>query len=273
MGLKEDLLRLLEEDAEFRYAVAGKLGLLEILERLDKLWEEIRSLREEQGRMWEELKGIREEQSKLWQEVRSLWQEVRGLREEQGRMWEELKGIREEQSKLWQEVRSLWQEVRGLREDFSSMLAVIGRMEKRVARVERTLEKLTLDIEDEAREVVEYKLREMGIDIKLERLELPGLEVNLYGVSDNVCVLGEVAVRAGPALLDELLRKLKRLYGERKDLLRPNLILLLYVSVPTPELIRKAKEADIWLLKMLREYHRPKTMYKSPEDVAKEQPP
>jgi len=188
-------------------------------------------------------------------------------------MWEELKGIREEQSKLWQEVRSLWQEVRGLREDFSSMLAVIGRMEKRVARVERTLEKLTLDIEDEAREVVEYKLREMGIDIKLERLELPGLEVNLYGVSDNVCVLGEVAVRAGPALLDELLRKLKRLYGERKDLLRPNLILLLYVSVPTPELIRKAKEADIWLLKMLREYHRPKTMYKSPEDVAKEQPP
>ena len=33
--LKRQLLRLLEEDEEFRYAVAGRLGLLEILKRLD----------------------------------------------------------------------------------------------------------------------------------------------------------------------------------------------------------------------------------------------
>jgi len=34
----------LEEDEEFRYAIAGKLGILEILRRLDRIEEELRKL-------------------------------------------------------------------------------------------------------------------------------------------------------------------------------------------------------------------------------------
>ncbi len=41
---RKRFLRALEEDAEFRYAVAGKLGLLEILKRLDRIEEELRKL-------------------------------------------------------------------------------------------------------------------------------------------------------------------------------------------------------------------------------------
>ena len=37
--LKKEFLELLKKDAEFRYAVAGYLGLLEILKRLDRLEE------------------------------------------------------------------------------------------------------------------------------------------------------------------------------------------------------------------------------------------
>ena len=54
MALKEELLRLLKRDEEFRYAVAGLIGLEEILRRLDrheegirKVWEEIARLRED----------------------------------------------------------------------------------------------------------------------------------------------------------------------------------------------------------------------------------
>ncbi|MEM3596073.1 MAG: hypothetical protein QXL25_05735, partial [Candidatus Bathyarchaeia archaeon] len=36
MTLKEELLGLLERDKEFRYAVAGLIGLEEILKRLDR---------------------------------------------------------------------------------------------------------------------------------------------------------------------------------------------------------------------------------------------
>ncbi|MEM2238626.1 MAG: hypothetical protein QW351_09725 [Candidatus Caldarchaeum sp.] len=65
VDLKRELLRLLDEDEEFRYAVAGRIGILEILKRLDRL-------EEGQNRLWEEVRSLREGQNKLWEEVRDL---------------------------------------------------------------------------------------------------------------------------------------------------------------------------------------------------------
>ncbi|MEM4287862.1 MAG: hypothetical protein QXV97_03520 [Candidatus Caldarchaeum sp.] len=56
--LKRELLRLLEEDEEFRYAVAGRIGILEILKRLDRL-------EEWQNRLWEEVRDLRYAFSRL----------------------------------------------------------------------------------------------------------------------------------------------------------------------------------------------------------------
>jgi len=39
-SLKEEILEFLDKDREFRYAVAGYIGLSEILKRLDNLAEE-----------------------------------------------------------------------------------------------------------------------------------------------------------------------------------------------------------------------------------------
>ena len=70
--LKKEFLELLEKDVEFRYTVAGYLGLSEILKRLDRL-------EEGQNKLWEN-------QNRLWEEVRKLWVEVKGLREDQRRL-------------------------------------------------------------------------------------------------------------------------------------------------------------------------------------------
>jgi hypothetical protein len=51
--LKQRLLKLLREDEEFRYAVAGLLGLEEILKRLDKHEEQLVKLREDMNRGFE----------------------------------------------------------------------------------------------------------------------------------------------------------------------------------------------------------------------------
>jgi len=123
------MLELLEKDKEFRYTVAGYLGLSEIMRRLDALSGEQVKLREEQTKIWKEIKGLKEEQAKMWDEMR-------GLREEQI-------SLREEQIKL--------------REDFNKMLSVIRTMDSRLSRVEKTLEKLTLDIEEEARSILTYR--------------------------------------------------------------------------------------------------------------------
>jgi len=70
--LKEEFLELLDKDKEFRYTVAGYLGLSEILKRLDRLEEGQERLWENQNRLWEEVRSLREGQNKLWEEVRDL---------------------------------------------------------------------------------------------------------------------------------------------------------------------------------------------------------
>jgi len=50
-GLKSEILRLLREDEEFRYAVARLIGLEEILKRLDRHEEELVRPRKELVRL------------------------------------------------------------------------------------------------------------------------------------------------------------------------------------------------------------------------------
>lgn len=68
--LKREFIDLLEKDVEFRYTVAGYIGLSEILKRLDRL-------EEGQNRLWEN-------QNRLWEEVRDLRRETLDLRREMG---------------------------------------------------------------------------------------------------------------------------------------------------------------------------------------------
>jgi chromosome segregation ATPase len=216
--LKEEFLKLLDRDLEFRYAVAGYLGLSEILKRLDRLeegqnklwenqnrlWEEVKSLREgqnklwenqnklweNQNRLWEEIKALREGQNKLWENQNKLWEEIKALREGQNRLWEnqnklleELKSLREGQNKLWENQNKLWEEVRGLKVT--------------QARLAATIDRLTITIEEESLDVVGRRLKdELGLDIKLGRIFVDDKEINIYGSSDDICVIGEATVQA-----------------------------------------------------------------------------
>jgi len=284
--LKRQFFELLDKDLEFRYTVAGYLGLLEILRRLeehDKRFEEIlaeiRALREDQhklwenqNKLWEEVRALREGQNRLWEEVRSLregqnklWEEVRALREDQHKLWEEVRALREGQDKLWENTNRLWEEVRALREDQRRLWEGQERLWRelrdvnvRLGRVERTLEKLTLDVEEEARIVVEHRLRERGYEVEVSSLVLPEVEVNLYGVSRDLCIVGEAKVRASSNVIDELNEKvqvLKRLYPDK---LRPRLLMVVYASTALPDLIERAEREGVWVLKATGDVVRPR---------------
>jgi hypothetical protein len=184
-NLKREFLELLDRDLEFRYAVAGYLGLSEILKRLD---------------------AIAEEQVKL-------------------------------------------------REDFNKMFMAF---DLRLGRVEGTLEKLTLDVEDEARSIVKYRLKtDFGIEMDLVPLFLPELELNVYGVSGDVCVVGEATVRGGRGILDKLLDKIELLKGRYPEKLRKRLIPVIYVCLPMPELVEEAAKRKVWVLKATQDFCKP----------------
>jgi uncharacterized protein YoxC len=261
--LRREFIKLLESDVEFRYTVAGYLGFSEILrsiERLweevkglreevrrlwenqNKLWEEVRALRENQNKLWEEVRALREEQKKLWENINRLWEEVRSLREGQNKLWEEVRALREGQNKLWENVSKLWEEVRALREDQ-------GRLWREVRDLRVLVERLTLTAEDEGRYVIEWRLgRELGVSVSLSRFFIDDVEINIFGVTDDLVVIGEATVRLGTSLIDELERKVRLVFERRPDLIRPKLIKVIYCDVALPQALKLAEERGIWVL-------------------------
>ena len=252
--LKERFLRLLDEDKEFRYTVAGYLGLSEILKRLDGIEEEQVRLREEQMKMREEQMRMREEFSKRFEAHEA---EIRALREDFNRMQKTIEEMQKTIAGMQKTIEGMQKTIGRMQLTIEGILRAIERMDKRLTRVERTLEKLTIDIEEEARSIVAHRLRQMGYDIELDRLQLPGIELNLYGATDELCVIGECSVRAGPALLEELKHKLEALKKRYPGLLKPNIILVIYASLALPELVEAAGREGVWVLKATGDITRP----------------
>ncbi|MEM0223228.1 MAG: hypothetical protein QXJ99_02380 [Thermofilum sp.] len=249
-NLKKEFLELLERDVEFRYAVAGYLGLSEILKRLDsvedslrKLWEEVRGLREEQRRLWEGQNKLWESQNKLWEEHRKLW-------EEQKKLWEEVKGLREEQRKLWESQNKLWENQNKLWEEQRKLWEEVREVKVTLARVSTTLDRLTISVEEEALSYIKHRLRErLGVEVELDRTFVEGREVNIYGATNELCVIGEATVRLGTKLISELKEKVELIKARRPDLLRPKVVKVIYADYATPDALDYAKKEKIWVLK------------------------
>ncbi|MEM4384853.1 MAG: hypothetical protein QXU44_12490, partial [Candidatus Caldarchaeum sp.] len=103
--VKRTIFRLLKEDEEFRYAVAGLLGLEEILKRLDRHEAELASLRQETNKLREDMMlGFKRHD----EELASLRQETNKLREDMmlgfKRHDEELASLRQETNKLREDM-------------------------------------------------------------------------------------------------------------------------------------------------------------------------
>jgi len=160
--LKSRMLKLLKEDEEFRYAVAGLLGLEEILKRLDRNEQELVRLREDMAKMFEKHD---ERFARIEEEIRRIWQEIAKLREDMVKGFErhdrEIERLTEELTKLREDM------VRGFERHDAEFAKLREDMVKGFERHDREIQRLTEEMN---------KLREdmiMGFerhDRELERL-------------------------------------------------------------------------------------------------------
>jgi len=261
---KERILKTLEVDIEFRYAIAGLIGLGEILRRLDrheeelkKIWEEIARLREDMNRGFErydkEIEKLREDMVKGFERYDM---ELARLREDM------LKGFErydQQIAKLWNEIAKLREdmvkgferhdrEIEMLRKDFLKMIERMDRIETRLRRVERTLEHLSISIEEEAQEVVSQLLMKRGIQINLSSIKInERYELDIYGSIENITIVGEAKVRASNKTVERLLKRIENVKNVRPDLFRGRIIPVLYCArfLGDPS---KAEERGVWLI-------------------------
>jgi hypothetical protein len=142
------MLRLLKEDEEFRYAVAGLLGLEEILKRLDRNEQELVRLREDMAKMFEKHE---ERFARIEEEIRRIWQEIAKLREDMVQGFErhdlELARLREDMVKGFErhdrEIERLTEELTKLRED---MVKGFERHDREIQRLTEEMNKLREDM-------------------------------------------------------------------------------------------------------------------------------
>ena len=94
MGIKEEFLRLLKEDEEFRLAMAGLLGYSEIVSRLNEhektmqtILNEIKLLREDFNKLFEEQKKLREDFVLIREDFSKLGSRVEVILGRMGRRW------------------------------------------------------------------------------------------------------------------------------------------------------------------------------------------
>ncbi len=188
--LKSKILDLLEEDREFRLAVAGLIGYREILDKLAEHDEKFNSI-------MEEIREINERLAEHDEKFNSIMEEIR-------------------------EIRAF-------------------------------MDRVSLTLEEEAREVVGHKLRERGLPVRLERLSLPDLEVDIYGRSGDLCIVGEASTRLGIGLVrrvDGLVREVERRVPEVAG---KRIVRVVYTLWATPEAVEEARKLGIWIVEALRE--------------------
>ncbi|GAB6945544.1 hypothetical protein [Vulcanisaeta sp. JCM 14467] len=138
--------------------------------------------------------------------------------------------------------------------DVQEIKGTLSQMRETINQMNRTLQKLTYSIEDEAIDVVSWKLRErLGVNVRLGRLVITEggrevLELNIYGVTDDLCVVGDATLDLRVNKVRELIKAIDELRSRYPQYLRPRVIKVLYCMRYVPEAIDEARKNGVWVL-------------------------
>jgi len=200
--LKQEFLKLLKEDEEFRLAVAGLLGYSEILKRLDRHEEEMRRIWESIERLRQDFLTFVKEQEKRWEENNKRWEENIKRWEENVRRWEEDSKRWEENNRRWEENSRRWEEA------YKRFEAI----ERRLSRVELSLGALTevtltRYVWEDLKEEIRFKGEE--VITRLRSVIVDGFEVNMIVETNKNVYVIEVKVKPTVDDLRDLMKKVE----------------------------------------------------------------
>ncbi|MGC9136932.1 MAG: hypothetical protein ACP5H6_08800, partial [Caldivirga sp.] len=170
------------------------------------------------------------ENDKKWQETykrfETIENELKALRESTQRHEQELKTLREGQNKIWREIKG----------------------------IKAMQERMSISLEEEANDVVQYFLRLRGISIETKPTHFnTKYEFDIYGTNNQITIIGEAKTRAGPRTIQRLVNRVEELKRMMPDKLPGRVIRVLYCMRAMPNAIEEAKKNDVWLIESGKE--------------------
>jgi len=220
-SFKEEVLRLLREDENFRLEVMRLLGIVntnaslnQLTDSVNRLTKAVEELKEEVRKLWEENHRIWEEISKLREETRKIWEEISKLREENQKIWENIQKMWEEIHKLQEENHRIWEEIRELRKNHENLTRIVRGVSRDLGGLSRTVGKL---VEQDIRHYLPGWVRER-YDITVDRIRRLRLdseaEFDGFVETEDKVLLIEIKTTLRSRDIRDLARKVDR-YRER----------------------------------------------------------
>jgi len=271
VSLKKRILKLLEEDEEFRLVVAAKVGLLKILEKLEQHDRKFNEILERLERHEEEVKKIWSEIRRIWEEIHKIWIKL----EEHDRKFNEilerldrhekiLLRHEEEIHRIWKEIHKVWEKLEQHDRKFNEILERLERHEQILLRHERILEKhtralgslgedvgllveafLSQRVEDSIRE----RIRDEGdklLTVRYRFMVNRDYEVDMYVETEKKIYVIEIKSRPSVRDVDKLVRI--RRYLSRKEVKEVIALLVTFKAKVQKRIIDKASRYNIELI-------------------------
>jgi hypothetical protein len=136
-------------------------------------------------------------------------------------------------------------ELRDLRKELSDLKS---KHDKRLSNIEAYMERTSLTLEEEAREVIAYRLREKGITMNISSLILEDMEIDIYAADTNLCLIGEASTRVSAKLIEEVDKDIEKLCKEHPEYLKDKVIKVVYGMQVLPSAVDEARKRGIWLV-------------------------
>ncbi len=221
---KEKLLKAIEEDREFRYALMGLLGLKEILDRITELAKGQQRLEERQQRLEERFAKLEERQQKLEERFARLEERFVKLEERFIKLEERQQKLEERQQRLEERFVKLEERQQRLEEEMKETRRVLMTIAHRFGVL----------TEEAFRQGMRFVVEEVLKVAKVERWVYRDEDGVVYGypsiievdvaVRDKEHILVEVKSRVSKSDVAELYR-IGKLY-ERVEGVKPRLVIV-----------------------------------------------
>jgi len=210
--VKKEILRLLRVDEEFRYAVAGLIGLEDIRKGQDELRLGLARLEEAQAR-------LEQAHARLEEAVARLQEAMARLQEAVARLQEAVASLASEQRRTSRTLRHLI----------------------------RYINSMSITLEEEAHSIIERRLSQRGIFVRLGALVRPYVELDVYGSDGSLTFLGETKTRLAVRHVKRLEKKIEMVKMREPELLRGRVVLTIYAMWVHPDAYEECKVRNIWL--------------------------
>ena len=158
--------------------------------------------------------------------------------------------------------------IQELRKDMEDVKTRLGRLEERVSKLEdkvdalardvrdikATLENITMSVEEEANELVQYYLRQRGINITTRPVQLDSTyEFDIYGTNGQYTIIGEAKTRVEVDVVRRVVARVEEVRKRFPDRFPGRVIITIYCLRVSPDAVEETRKLGIWLLESMRE--------------------